>query len=42
MYRNGEEYERIDALARSILVDYGINQFPVDLFSLAKKKWVLE
>lgn len=37
MYRNGDDYERIDQAARDILVDYGIKKFPLDLFSLAKR-----
>lgn len=37
MYRHGDDYERIDQLARDILVDYGIKEFPLDLFSLTKK-----
>lgn len=37
MYRSGIEYERVDKLAREILIDYGIKEFPLDLFDLCKK-----
>ena len=34
MRRSGEEYDRIDELARNILIDYHISSFPLDLFWL--------
>lgn len=37
MHRSGIEYERVDKLARDILIDYGIKEFPLDLFELCKK-----
>ncbi|MBQ9046675.1 MAG: hypothetical protein IJ120_02135 [Solobacterium sp.] len=37
MHRPGEDYDRIDRLARNILIDYGITRFPLDMFDLCKK-----
>ena len=37
MYRSGKEYQRLDRLAIDILMDYGINSFPLDMDSLCRK-----
>ena len=37
MHRSGIEYERVDKLARDILIDYGIREYPLDLFELCRK-----
>ena len=37
MRRSGEEYERLDGLAREILVDYQVSSFPLDLLWLSKR-----
>ena len=37
MYRTSEEYDRMAMLAIDILIDYGIKDFPLDIYSLCKK-----
>lgn len=37
MYRQGKEYDHVDRLAIDILMDYGINQFPLDIDDLCRK-----
>ena len=37
MYRSGKEYDRIDKLVIDILMDYGINEFPLDMNELCRK-----
>ena len=37
MYRSRKDYDRVDKLARDILIDYGTTRFPLDMFDLCKK-----
>ena len=37
MYRTSEEYDRMAKLTIDILIDYGIDDFPLDIYSLCKK-----
>lgn len=37
MYRSGDQYDRVDEIARNILVDYKVCNFPLDLIELAKR-----
>ena len=41
MYRNGNEYDRLDKLAIDIYVDYGINSFPLDEKELCRKMGIM-
>ena len=41
MYRSGNVYQELDALAIDIYVDYGINSFPLDEKELCRKMGIL-
>ena len=41
MYRSGNVYQELDALAIDIYVDYGINSFPLDKKELCRKMGIL-
>lgn len=34
---DGTEYDKMKSLAQDVLLDYGVNKFPVDVYGLAKK-----
>ncbi len=41
MYRFGSEYENIAQLAASVLIDYNIKKYPIDMFHLCEKMNIL-